>query len=105
MSGHHLHIAGVGQTSGHPPGPRPRSQRQADTSVTNEEQVTCQRARFSRFVVNVIYVIGSAGSHCPPPTPHPSILFLSLRCNLQKSKKKNKDNVQQQTPPRCTHRI
>lgn len=41
------------------------SQQQADTTVINEEEVTCHLLHFSHFVLNVIYVIDSAGSRCP----------------------------------------
>lgn len=69
VSGHHLHTPPVGKTSGLPPSRIPCSQRQADTSVINEEQVTCQWPRFSHFVLNVIYVIDSEGSCGPPSLP------------------------------------
>lgn len=91
----------VGEASGHLPRLIPFSRQQADSAVINEEEVTCQRRHFSHFVLNVIYVIASAGSRCPPSR---SILFISGRRNSQKSKT-NKDNMKRQTSSRRTEQI
>lgn len=56
--------------SGHLPSPIPFSQQRADTTVINEEGATCQGPRSSHFVLNVIYVIDSAGSRSLPLSPH-----------------------------------
>lgn len=81
----------------------PFSQQQADTTVINEEEVTCHLLHFSHFVLNVISVIDSAGSRCP------NAFALSSSCWFQRSvisgRAKYRNNNKQQASSRRTDQI
>lgn len=102
ISGYHLHSVPVENMSRCLASLILFSQQQADTSVINGEEVTCQWLHFSHFVLNVNYVNDSAASCSPPPPLSHQIVDFSA---VSFSEEQKKDNVKQQMSSRRTDQI